>query len=132
MSLLNLWKRFRRDFRKELRLRPHPEVRCFIQHVHQDTFQEGSPEACQEAWICDVSKSGLGFLTRAPGFEIDQRVTTYFNMGSSIIASMSGMIVGQDVLYFGPHKDIEKSYLRFSISFDANLNEDQLLRLKNV
>jgi hypothetical protein len=122
MGLFNWIKFKRRDFRRDPRTQVRQDIKCSIQIINT--------EKIHEAWICDISKTGIGFLTRAPGYDIGETIVAHLMDGNLQIKSPPGRIVGQDIVYHGPLKDIEKSFFRFSIQFDSPLPESQLKLLQ--
>jgi hypothetical protein len=124
MGLLRWLKDKYGNSRKSPRAQARQETNCFIQIIKTDEIHE--------AWICDLSQTGIGILTRISDCEIGTEVLTHFDQFESRVLSMPGRIVGQDIIYYGPSKKIENSFFRYSICFDSPLPESELKRLRKL
>ncbi len=124
MRLIYWFKDIFRSARKFPRMQARPETKCFIELIK-------TPEV-HEAWICDLSQTGIGILTRANGCEIGTQILTHFDQFDSRVFSVQGRLVGQDIVYYGPLKKIENSFFRYSICFDSPLPENELKRLQKL
>ncbi len=115
---------FRREYREALRASVREEINCSVQ------FQKTGE--IHKVWICDVSKTGIGFLIRTAEAEVGEGIIAHFGHEELRIGASAGRIVGQDVLYYGPGKKTEKSFFRFSAQFDSPISEELLERLQRL
>lgn len=126
--MISLWiKKIRRKFKDNVRHEPRLRVKEGV--VCQVRLY--SDRDCTRVFICNLSKTGMGFLVNGHELKIEighKLDLIIFKHGEKIFQTLSD-VVGQDVYYPPGISDFKKALFRFSIRFKDPVDEDTISQL---